>query len=78
VDASAAGLLPFEQYVLKFRPRRCHRGGGGYRITARSIGWVPVREFVYGKIEPGPLETGPEHAFRALDRGGEHPLRRLE
>ena len=70
VDAAAAGLLPFEQYVLKFRlpplpPRREVR----YRITARSIGWVQVRQFVIGKITPGEPETGPERRFRTLDPG---------
>jgi hypothetical protein len=68
VDAMTAGLLPFEQHVLKFRlPSLPASREVRYRITARSIGWVPVREFVYGKIEPGPFETSPTYTFRTVD-----------
>ncbi|MFO0840832.1 MAG: metallophosphoesterase [Gemmataceae bacterium] len=68
VDAARAGLLPYEQYVLKFRlpplpPGKAIR----YRVTARSVGWVNVREFKYGKIEPGKPEAGPVFSFRTLD-----------
>ena len=72
VNAGAAGLLPFEQYVLKFRLPPLPPGKDvRYRITARSIGWVQVRQFVYGQIIPGELETGPERTFRTLDPGAE-------
>src|SRR5690349_20986854 len=41
VDASVAGLLPFEQHVLKFRLPSLPPGKEvRYRITARSIGWI--------------------------------------
>lgn len=72
VDAAKSGLLPFEEYVLKFRlpplpPGKTVR----YRVTARSVGWVRVREFKYGKIEPGSPEAGPARSFRTLDPGAE-------
>jgi hypothetical protein len=72
VNAGAAGLLPFEQHVLKFRLPPLPPGKEvRYRITARTIGWVQVRQFVYGQIIPGEPETGPERTFRTLDPGAE-------
>lgn len=72
VDAAAAGLLPFEQHALKFRLPPLPSGKNvRYRITARSIGWVPVREFVYGKIVPGEPETSAERMFRTIDSASE-------
>ena len=68
VDSVAAGLLPFEPHVLKFRlpplpPGREVR----YRITAHSVGWIRAREFVHGEISAGPPETSGVRTFRTLD-----------
>lgn len=68
VDASAAGLLPFERYMLKFRlpplpPGRVIR----YRVTARTVGWVPVRQFVHGKIVTGEPQVGDTYTFRTIN-----------
>lgn len=68
VDAAAAGLLPLEEFVLKFRLPPLPPGKRvRYRVSARSIGWVRVREFKIGKIVPGEIQSGPEHVFRTLD-----------
>lgn len=68
IDTDEAGLLPFEQYVLKFRLPPLPAGRRiRYRVTARTIGWVPVRNFVHGKIVAGTPEVGPEFSFRTLD-----------
>jgi hypothetical protein len=38
-----------------------------YRITARSVGWIRVREFVHGEISVGPPETSELRTFRTLN-----------
>lgn len=71
IDAEIAGLLPFEQHVLKFRLPPLPEGTEvRCRVTARAVGWVPVREFVHGKIVTGEPETK-EIAFRTLDSRAE-------
>ena len=43
VDAAAAGLLPLEQYALKFRLPPLPAGRAvSYRIRAHTVGWVRV------------------------------------
>lgn len=72
VDAAHAGLLPFEQHVLKFRLPPLPPGQQvRYRVTARTVGWVPVKQFVHGKIVTGEPQTGPEQFFRTLDPAAE-------
>jgi len=68
VDADSGGLLPYEEHVLKFRLPPLPAGKPiRYRVTAQPIEWVPVRQFVHGKIVAGETVAGPEHAFRTLD-----------
>lgn len=72
VDASAAGLLPFDPHILKFRLPALPPGKEiRYRITAHSIGWVQVREFVHGEVVAGPPETTEVRTFRTLDPAAE-------
>jgi hypothetical protein len=42
-----------------------------YRVIARSVGWVRVREFVHGEVKAGEWQTGPECRFRTLDPAAE-------
>jgi hypothetical protein len=68
VESAPAGLRPFEPHVLKFRlpplpPGRELR----YRITARSIGWVRVREFFHGEVVAGEPEVSEIRTIRTLD-----------
>lgn len=68
VDAARGGLLPFEEHVLKFRLPPLPPGKQvRYRITARTVGWVPVKQFFHGKIVTGQPQVGPEQTFRTLD-----------
>jgi predicted phosphodiesterase len=68
VDAASAGLQPFEQHVLKFQLPPLPPGQQiRYRITARTVGWVPVRQFVHGRIVTGTAQTSQEQSFRTLD-----------
>lgn len=68
VDSDQGGLLPFDPHVLKFRLPPLPLGTQvRYRVTAKTIGWVPVREFVHGRIVAGPEEVGPEAVFKTLD-----------
>jgi len=68
IDASRAGLRPFEEHVLKFQlpplpPGEMVR----YRVVTKTVGWVSVGRFVHGKIVTGSPITGPTHSFRTLD-----------
>jgi hypothetical protein len=72
VDAERAGMLPFAQHVLKFRlpplpPGKTVR----YRLTARTIGWVKVKQFYHGELKAGMPQTSPGQSFRTLDPGAE-------
>ncbi len=72
VDAGRAGMLPLTGHVLKFHlpplpPGKTVR----YRCTARSVGWVKVRQFYHGDVKFGAQETGPENSFRTLDPAAE-------
>src|SRR6185503_7976933 len=72
VDAEAAGLLPFAEHVLKFRlpplpPGKTVR----YRLTARTVGLVKVRQFYHGEPKYGEPQTTSEYSFRTLDGGAE-------
>jgi predicted phosphodiesterase len=72
VDAESGGLLPFEAHVLKFRLPPLPPGTDvRYRVTAWSIDWVPVREFIHGEIAAGEPETGEVRCFRTLDPAAE-------
>ncbi|MCI0535582.1 MAG: metallophosphoesterase [Verrucomicrobiales bacterium] len=67
-DAAQAGLLPFANHVLKFRlpplpPGKTVR----YRVTARTVGWVKVRQFYHGELRAGSPQTSQEYTFRTLD-----------
>jgi len=71
VDAPEAGLQPFAEYVLKFRfpplpPGKTVR----YRVTARPVGWVKVKQFFHGELRFGEPQIGPEYRFRTLDSAG--------
>jgi hypothetical protein len=69
VDASFAGLQPFEAHVLKFRLPPLPGGAVvSYRITARTVGWVQVDRFYHGRIVTGEPVTGPTSQFKTLDR----------
>jgi acid phosphatase type 7 len=68
VDAGHAGLLPLAEHVLKFQlpplpPGKTVR----YRVTARTLGWVKVKQFYHGEPKFGAPQTSPEHRFRTLD-----------
>jgi hypothetical protein len=68
VDAGQAGLLPFAEHVLKFRlpplpPGKIVR----YRFTARTLGWVKVKQFYHGELKAGTPQTSQEYTFRTLD-----------
>ena len=63
-----AGLLPLAEHVLKFRlpplpPGKTVR----YRFTARTVGWVKVRQFYHGELKAGEPQTSRNTRFRTLD-----------
>ena len=67
VDSLTAGLMPLDPHVLKFRLPPLPAGKKiRYRITARSVGWIQVREFFHGQVIPGEPETSPEYSFRTI------------
>ncbi|HWN97232.1 MAG TPA: metallophosphoesterase [Methylomirabilota bacterium] len=68
VNAGQAGLLPLAEHVLKFQLPPLPPGKSvRYRITARTAGWVKVRQFYHGELKFGELQTSPEYRFRTLD-----------
>jgi hypothetical protein len=68
VDAERAGMLPLAEHVLKFRLPPLPPGKEvRYRITARSIGWVKVKQFYHGELKAGSPQTSPEYRFHTLD-----------
>ncbi|MGE3310364.1 MAG: metallophosphoesterase [Limisphaerales bacterium] len=68
VSAGEAGLLPFCEHVLKFRlPPLTPGASVRCRVTARSVGWVKVKQFYHGEIRVGEPQAGPESVFRTLD-----------
>jgi predicted phosphodiesterase len=68
VDAAAAGLLPLEGHVLKFRLPPLPAGVEiRYRVCAHTIGWVRVREFYHGEVRRGKTQIGETGRFRTLD-----------
>jgi predicted phosphodiesterase len=68
VDAGNAGLLPFAEHVLKFQLPPLPDGKSvRYRITARTVGWVKVKQFYHGNLKFGEPQTSPEYRFRTLD-----------
>jgi hypothetical protein len=72
VDAERAGLLPLADHVLKFRLPPLPPGSKvRYRITARTMGWVKVKQFYHGELKAGLPQTTPERSFRALDPAAE-------
>lgn len=67
VDALTNGLMPLDPHVLKFNLPALPAGKTiRYRITARSVGWVQVREFYHGQIIPGDPQSTPGYSFRTL------------
>ena len=68
VDADHGGLAPLSEYVLKFRlpplppGKKVH-----YRVVARAVGWVKVRQFYHGEFKAGEPHATSTHAFRTLD-----------
>ncbi|WP_425615322.1 metallophosphoesterase [Anatilimnocola sp. NA78] len=63
VDAESNGLLPLEQYALKFRLPPLPAGKEvKYRITARSIEFKNAYNIVQG-----PVEVSETYSFRTLD-----------
>lgn len=72
VDAEAAGLLPLEAHVLKFRLPPLPPGKEvRYRTTAHTIGWVKVREFYHGEVRAGEPQVSDVRSFRTLDPASE-------
>jgi acid phosphatase type 7 len=70
VDADQAGLMPFAEHVLKFRLPPLPAGKAvRYRLRARSVGWVKVRQFYHGEMKFGEWQHSPEYSFRTLDAG---------
>jgi hypothetical protein len=68
VDAGQAGLLPLAEHVLKFQLPPLPAGKSvRYRITARTVGWVKVKQFYHGDVKFGEPQTSPECRFRTLD-----------
>ncbi|HMJ90170.1 MAG TPA: metallophosphoesterase, partial [Candidatus Acidoferrum sp.] len=68
VNGGQAGLLPFAEHVLKFQLPPLPAGKTvRYRFTARSAGWVKVRQFYHGELKFGEPQTSPKYSFRTLD-----------
>lgn len=68
VEAEQGGLRPLPEHVLKFRLPPLPPGKAArFRLTARSAGWVKVRQFYHGELRVGEPETSPEYRFRTLD-----------
>lgn len=68
VNAERAGMLPFAEHVLKFQLPPLPGGKSvRYRITARTVGWVKVKQFYHGDVKFGELQASPEYHFRTLD-----------
>ena len=75
VDAGEAGLLPLAEHVLKFRLPPLPAGQSvRYRITARTVGWVKVKQFYHGEQRFGEPQTTPEFQFRTLDAGADRAV----
>jgi hypothetical protein len=71
-EAEQAGLFPLAEHVLKFRLPPLPPGKEvRYRITARTVGWVKVKQFYHGEVRTGPWQTSPEHRFRTLDNNAD-------
>ena len=72
VSTERAGLLPFAEHVLKFRLPPLPAGKRvRYRCTARTIGWVKVKQFYHGELKTGEPQVTPERTFRTLDPAAE-------
>ncbi|HVJ86208.1 MAG TPA: metallophosphoesterase [Caulifigura sp.] len=72
VDATRAGMLPLSEHVLKFRLPPLPAGKAiRYRVVARPVGWVKVRQFYHGEFKAGPPQTSDQHSFRTLDPAAE-------
>lgn len=68
VDAEQAGMLPFTEHVLKFPLPPLPPGKSvRYRVTARTVGWVKVKQFYHGEVKFGEWRVSPEYRFRTLD-----------
>lgn len=68
VDAEQAGMLPFTEHVLKFSlPPLLSGKAVRYRVTARTVGWVKVKQFYHGDVKFGEPQASPEYRFRTLD-----------
>src|SRR5688572_12992922 len=54
LETEAAGHLPLDPHVLKFRLPPLPPGKNiRYRVTARTIHWKPVREWTFGEAQSG-------------------------
>jgi hypothetical protein len=72
VDAEQAGLRCFDEHVLKFRLPPLPGGRTvRYRITARTAGWVKVKQFYHGELKFGPTQAAAEFTFRTLAPSGD-------
>ena len=72
VNASASGLLPLSEHVLKFRLPPLPAGTTvRYRVVARAAGWIKVRQFYHAEFKAGPTQTSDERSFRTLDSSAE-------
>jgi hypothetical protein len=68
VDAPHAGLQPLAEHVLKFQLPPLPPGKKvRYRLTARSVGWVKVKQFYHGEPKFGEPQVSPEYSFHTLD-----------
>lgn len=68
VDAVHSGMRPLDDHVLKFRLPDLPFGRRiRYRITARTIGWVKVRQFYHGEMRVGSDRISDEYEFMSLD-----------
>jgi 3',5'-cyclic AMP phosphodiesterase CpdA len=68
VDAPHAGLQPLAEHVLKFQLPPLPPGKKvRYRLIARAVGWVKVKQFYHGEVKFGEPEVSPEYSFRTLD-----------
>ena len=68
VDAPHAGLQPLAEHVLKFQLPPLPPGKNvRYRLTARPVGWVKVKQFYHGEVKFGEPAVSPEYSFRTLD-----------
>lgn len=68
VDADDDGLAPLSEHVLKFRLPPLPAGKMvRHRVSARTAGWIKVRQFFHGEFKVGEPQVSPIGRFRTLN-----------